>query len=287
MIDEDGVQRPNSPDGHMYELKNAEEIKLKTFDGEYAYYPKLPFRIWAAFLRDVGILVMAPAMLFKFGCHVYGKQNRKAMRRKGCVMTLNHVHVWDDFTVGSNVFFWRKIYYTTLDANIRLRTVGFFMRSIGGIPIPAESLSGMKKFNEDIGTILKKNKPVLFNPEAALWPEYRGIRPFKKGAFSAAVKNNVPVLPIVLLFKRKLKHNGRFKVKFSYAICKPIYPDQSLPLHQRIDALTQQVYEVSKQVAQEWYSLQNCGYEDQENLPKLRAKDLIFENDHFVVRKKR
>ena len=204
MIDKDGIERPDSPDGHILERKNQKR-KVK-FDGKYSYRPRnIFFRAWAAFFRALAICVFNPVMRIKYGLKVYGGGYTKKLKGKPYIVTVNHVHMFDDLSIGTNLFTWRKIYFTTLDKNIRRPLIGFFLRSLGGIPIPVESIDGMKKFNDDISYLLKKNKVVLYNPEGSLWPYYREIRPFKRGAFSMAVKNDVPVVPFVMTFKRKQK----------------------------------------------------------------------------------
>lgn len=287
MIDQDGIERPDNPDDHILEIKN-EKRDIK-FDDKYAYRPRnIFFRMWAAIFRALAICIFGPFLSLKYKCYIFGSKHRKSLKGKPFIITCNHVHMYDDLSIGTNVFSNRKIYYTTLSRNIKRPAIGFFLRSLGGIPLPAESLSGMKKFNEDISELLSQNKPVLYNPEAALWPYYREIRPFKRGAFSMAVKNNVPVLPMIALFKRKQKRNGKFKYKVYFAMCEPVFADKTKGDERaQIEDLTQRVYETSKRVASEWYKIQDCGYGDERIARELTpGKDLFFENDKWVVREK-
>ncbi len=286
MIDKDGFERPDTTDEHMREIVNDKRDLV--FNDQYSYRPRsIFFRAWASVFRFMAICVFNPFMRLSRGLKIFGKENRKKLRHKGFVMTCNHVYLLDDLSVGTNVFATRKIYFTTLAQNIRRPMVGFWLRSLGGIPIPAGSLSGMKKFNDDISFLLKKHKPVLFNPEAAMWPFYREIRPFKRGAFQAAVRNDVPVLPIVALFKRKKKRNGKFKYFLTFALCNPIYVDKNLATErEQIDDLTQRAYQTTKSVAEEWYQIQDCGFDDQVGKPKIKTRNLVFENDKWKVEKK-
>lgn len=284
MIDKDGIERPDKFDGNILEIKNTTR-KIK-FDDKYNFKPRsIFFRMWAAFFRALAICFFNPYMVFKFKMKTFGGKNKKKLKGKTFVMTCNHVHLFDDVSIGTNLFCWRKIYYTTLQQNIQRPMIGFFLRSLGGIPIPATSISGMKKYNQDLSEILKKNKPILFNPEGSMWPHYREIRPYKRGAFSTAVKNDVPVLPIVLLFKGKKKKNGKYKYRIYFAICNPIYPDKTLPDEKsKSEKMMQQTYETTKRVAEEWYQIQDCGFGDEKYTRKLRPhKDLFFENDQWIV----
>lgn len=287
MIDKDGVERPDQLDGNVLTIKN-EKRKVR-FDGNYSFRPRnIFFRMWSAFFRALAIMVFNPYMVLKYHMWTFGVENQKKLKGKPFVITCNHVHLFDDLSIGSNLFCWRKIYFTTLDRNIKRPMIGFFLRSLGGIPIPAESISGMKKFNEDISFLLKKRKPVLYNPEGSLWPGYREIRPYKRGAFSMAVKNDVPVLPLVVLFKRKPKKNGKFKTKLYFAICKPIEIDKTLPDEKsRSEKLMKQTFEVTQRVAKEWYEIQDCGFGDEKFKRNLKPnKTLFFEDDHWIVKEK-
>ncbi len=284
MIDRDGFVRPDSASEHIMEIKNQNR-KVK-FDGNYPYKPRnIFFRAWAAFFRGLAICVFNPVMVLKYGLYAFGEDNRKFLRRKPFIMTVNHVSFLDDLAIGTNVFSWRKIYFTTLEQNIRRPAIGFFLRSLGGIPIPAQSIEGTKKFNEDISKILKSGKPVLYNPEGSLWPKYRGVRDFKRGAFSTAVKNDVPVLPIVALFKRKHLMNGKYSYKIYFAICKPVFFDKTLDEHAASLKLKNQVYETTKRVAKQWYEIQDCGFGDEKVSRQLQPnKNLFFEDDQWIVR---
>ena len=284
MIDKDGINRPDKVDENVLEIKNTTR-KVK-FDDTYNFRPRnIFFRMWAAFFRGLAITFFNPFMVLNFKMRTFGGKNKNALKGKPFIMTCNHVHLFDDVSIGTNLFCWRKIYFTTLQQNIQRPMIGFFLRSLGGIPIPATSISGTRKFNQDLSDILKKNKPILYNPEGSLWPYYREIRPYKRGAFSMAVKNDVPVLPMVLLFKRKKKRNGKFKYRLYFAICSPIYADKSLPDEKsRSEKLMQQTYDVTKRVATEWYQIQDCGFGDEIISRKLRpGKDLFFEDDQWIV----
>lgn len=284
MIDKDGIERPDKLDDNILEVKN-DKRKLK-FDGKYNYKPRsIFFRMWAGFFRGLTICVFNPFMVLRFHMWTFGSDNGKALKGKPFIITCNHVHVFDDVSIGSNLFCWRKFYFTTLDRNIKRPMVGFFLRSLGGVPIPAHSLSGMKKFNEDISEILSKNKPVLYNPEGSLWPYYREIRPYKRGAFVTAVKNDVPVLPLAVLFKRKKKRNGKYRYYMYFAMCKPVYADKTLPDEKsQSEKLMQQVYETTKRVTREWYEIQDCGFGDEKVHRVLKpGKTLAFEDDQWIV----
>lgn len=263
MIDRDGFERPDNFDDHMMEIKNTN--RYVSFDGKYPFRPRnIFFRAWAAFFRAFAICFFNPFARLFYRIKINGKEKLKAFKGKGFIMTINHVHLMDDLCVGTNLFPLRKIYFTTLSLNIKRPMIGFWLRSLGGIPIPNESISGNRKFNEDITYLLKHNKPVLYNPEGSLWFNYREIRPFKRGAFVMAVRNDVPVIPIVLTFRRKLKRNKKFKYYITYTICDPAYHDKNLSEKEASEKLMTQVHDLTAKTAEEFYKNNNCGFDDKD-----------------------
>ncbi|MGN1200726.1 MAG: lysophospholipid acyltransferase family protein [Candidatus Caccovivens sp.] len=288
MIDKDGVERPDAPDENILKIKH--DKRKIAFDGDYNFKPhNIFFRMWASFFRVIAITILNPYIRIKYKFTIFNSKNKDKLKGKPFIMTSNHVHIFDDVSIGTNLFCWRKIYFTTLDRNIKRPMVGFWLRSLGGIPIPAGSLSGMKRFNEDISYLLRKGKPILYNPEGSLWPYYREIRPYKRGAFSMAVKNDVPVLPLIVLFKRKPKRNGKYKYEMFHAVCNPIEIDKSLPDEKsRCEKLMKETFEVTKRIAKEWYEIQDCGFGDEKYKRKLKPnKELFLENDQWVVKEKK
>ena len=262
MIDQDGIERPDKPDEHMMKIKNTKR-KVR-FDNTYPYRPRnIFFRIWAWLFRAAAICVFCPYFFITGKVRVRGRKNLKGLGRKAFVVVCNHVTVIDDLSIGTNILNMRKIYFTTLQQNVQRPAIGFFLRSLGGIPIPAASVSGMRKFDEDLSYLLKHKKPIIYNPETALWPRYRGVRPFKRGAFVTAVKNDVPILPIAITMKRKQKKNGKYKYKYIFTICPTLFPDKELNEKEASEKLLKQTHDKIKSVVEEYYKNNECGFDDE------------------------
>lgn len=98
---------------------------------------------------------------------------------------------------------------------------GPFMEALGGIPL-GDTINGVKRFNGYVNILLKRKKPILIFPEAALWPYYRKIRPFNRGPFAFSVQSEAPILPVVLTFRTMKNRKQRMIVN----ILKPIYPGE-------------------------------------------------------------
>jgi hypothetical protein len=83
-------------------------------------------------------------------------------------------------------------------------------------------------------------------------------------AFVAAVKNDVPVFPIAITFKRKKKKNGKYKYKLFYNLCEPIYIDHTLETEkEKSEKLLRQTFEVMDKTIKEFYQNNDCGFDDE------------------------
>ena len=101
------------------------------------------------------------------------------------------------------------------------------------MPIPKQK-SGIVKFHNTISNVLEKGKWIHFYPETSAWFYFDAIRPFKKGVFSYAVKNNKPIIPLVITFrdpKKIFKLIYRKKPLLTITVGEPIFPDLSLNEH--------------------------------------------------------
>lgn len=166
---------------------------------------------------------------------IYGKENLKEVKKTGVIITCNHVHPTDAPIMATRLFgIRRKVRFVMLSENMDIPVAGPIMEALGGIPL-GDTINGAKHFNGYINILLRRKKPVLIFPEAALWPYYRKIRPFSRGPFLFSVNNKVPILPVVLTFRTK--KNGKQKMVVN--ILKPIYPGEknSKELMEEVQAL--------------------------------------------------
>jgi len=87
------------------------------------------------------------------------------------------------------------------------------------------TLKQNRAFDGMVERLLKKKLFLHFYPEEAMWTNWRQSRPFKRGAFLYASKNNVPVVPIIYCFRGKRGSRG-----LTVQICKPIYPQENVSI---------------------------------------------------------
>lgn len=198
---------PETYDEHIIKVKHRKDPK--SIGENYKFENRnIFYRIYAAIIR-VLVYILIP-IVGKVTCRykIRGKKNLKAVRKKGAVLVANHVHPLDACIICAAMMRRRKIRIISLKENMDIPFVGKLIKALGCIPL-ADTYRGMMKFNETIYKLLEKKKLVLFFPEASLWPNYRGIRPFHKGAFGFALKANVPVLPLVFTFEKNRKGKTR------------------------------------------------------------------------------
>ena len=105
--------------------------------------------------------------------------------------------------------------------------------------------------------LLKSGNFVLVYPEQSMWWNYRKPKPLKKGAFSFAAKNNVPVLPCFITMKDSefLGDDGFFTQEYTIHIAPPIYPDEAQTNGKNVDDMMKKNYEVWKDIYEKEYHI--------------------------------
>lgn len=239
MIDEEGRVWPDDPHAHIMKPPK----KRKELDYSYKYEHKnIFYKAWSFFLRVLALIFLPIGNYNVYRFKIKGRKNLRKLRKTGFVAVSNHVLHMDAAIIASSIFNLRKCYFIMLGENSTIPVAGSIMKALGGIPI-ASNTSGTVKFFSYCNKLLKKKKPILIFPEVAMWHGYKGIRPFETGGFRLAIKNNVPVLPIVITLKYRNKKKTRYKAFFN--ICEPIYPDKTLqgkPASSELAERTRQVF---------------------------------------------
>ena len=240
---------PDRSDQHMLELKRTHPITLD------AHYPYMPKGFWfickRAFVASLLHLVVFPVTHLTHGLRIYGRENLKAHKeelRNGAITVSNHVFMWDYLCVLKAIrphisYFpaWKPNFESSFSP---------FMRILGGIPIPEDSLSSMKAFKRGLEEVLESGNWLHVFPEGSLWYFYPDIRPLKLAAFTYAVRYEKPVIPISMSFRprkgfRKLFGKGPF---VDLHIAAPMYADSSLPPREAAKDLRARIYRVMQEM---------------------------------------
>ena len=88
----------------------------------------------------------------------------------------------------------------------------------------------MVKFMKAFATLLERGETILIYPEQGMWWNYRKPRPMQDGAFSLAVRNNAPIVPIFIgMEDSDVMDPDGFPVQaYTLHILPAIYPDENL-----------------------------------------------------------
>lgn len=228
-------------DSHIIHL--WEPLKFN-IDKNYNYVPMgKVFRFFSDFLYYfIAFPILKIVIKLVYDLKIEGKENIKNLS-SGAITVSNHVLVLDCAMVGIACGF-KKIYYTTLEGSFKIPFVRKLIKLLRAIPIP-NSIKNKEFFIKNIDTLLQKGNIVHFYPEGSLWPYYQEIRHFKNGAFDFAVRNNVPVVPMIFKFRMPKGLRKLFKRKkdVTLSILSPIFPDNTIPdKMNRIRKLKEEVY---------------------------------------------
>ena len=132
------------------------------------------------------------------GLKVEGRENLSKMGDE-YITVANHINMIDCAMIALTIFP-RIPYFLTLQSNLEIPFIKYLVMLFRGIPIPRKK-SGKEKMVNTIDGLLKRGEIVGIYPEGHLIPYYDGIREFKNGAFNFAVRNQVPILPIVFTYR--------------------------------------------------------------------------------------
>ena len=194
---------------------------------------------------------------------VKGIENFLAVRDRGTIITSNH------FSPGENYAVWRAIrkqmredkrllYRVIKEGNYTNppKPFGLFMRHCNTLPLSSQTAT-MKKFLQAVKTLLGRGETILIYPEQSMWWNYRKPKPMQDGAFSLAVRNKTPVVPIFITMEDSdvPDGDGFFVQEYTINILPAIYPDNSLSNIEAREAMKKENYEGWVKVYEDFYKV--------------------------------
>ena len=104
-------------------------------------------------------------------------------------------------------------------------------------------------------TVLQHGDFMVVYPEQSMWWNYRKPKPLKKGAYTFAAQNHVPVLPCFITMQDSdiLGDDGFYIQEYTIHIAPAIYPDPDKNRAENIEAMRQKNYEVWKEIYEKTY----------------------------------
>ncbi len=238
-MEEQRIQDENEDIIHM---KEPLELNI---DEKYQYIKE--GRVFSLFsnLLYYGIAFPVLTILNKiiYDLKIEGRENIRNIKG-GAISVSNHVLVLDCTMVGL-AFGLRKIYFTTREGSFKIPVIRKLIRLLRAVPIPSQ-IRNEEHLIEQLDKAIKDGKIIHFYPEKALWPYYEKIRNFKNGAFNFAIRNDVPVIPIVIKFREPKGIRKIFKRKkdVTVKILEPIaYREKHENKKASIEELKKQVHQ--------------------------------------------
>ena len=189
---------------------------------------------------------------------VRGIENFTAVKC-GKIVTCNH------FSVGDNYAVWvalrdymdgRMLYKVIREGNYTNppKPFGLFMRHCNTLPLSSQKAT-MVKFMKAFAELLRRGETILIYPEQGMWWNYRKPRPMQDGAFSLAVRNKAPIVPIFITMEDSdvLDPDGFFVQEYTMHILPAIYPDENLSPREAKQDMKNRNYEAWVKTYEEFY----------------------------------
>lgn len=217
-----------------------------TVDKDYQFRPKnFGFKIGSGIVRFLLRSLLPVVNKMMFDVRIEGKDNLNQI--DNAIRISNHVMLLDAM-INFQVAFGHRHYMTGAEFQLKKGMGAKFLRAGRFLPL-ASSIKAMSNLDKEISAIFEEgNSVVTFYAEQVMWEKYENSRPLKKGAFHYAVKNNVPVVMTVILFREPnwLRRKLGVKKDVTVKICPAIYPKKDLSVKENIEYLqkaTQEVYD--------------------------------------------
>ena len=177
----------------------------------------------------------------------------------GRIVTCNH------FSVGDNYAVWvalrdhmdgKFLYKVIREGNYTNppKPFGLFMRHCNTLPLSSQRAT-MVKFMKAFAELLRRGETILIYPEQGMWWNYKKPRPMQDGAFSIAVRNKAPIVPIFITMEDSdvIDPDGFPVQEYTLHIMPAIYPNPTLSLREAKEDMRKKNYDAWVQVYEQFY----------------------------------
>ena len=177
----------------------------------------------------------------------------------GKIVTCNHFSISDNYAVWialRDYMNGKMLYKVIREGNYTNppKPFGLFMRHCNTLPLSARTAT-MKKFLNAVKVLLERGETILVYPEQSMWWNYRKPKPMQDGAFSLAVKNKVPIVPIFITMEDSdvLDSDGFFVQEYTINVLPAIYSNESLSAKEARETMRKENYEAWVKVYEDFY----------------------------------
>ena len=116
-------------------------------------------------------------------------------------------------------------------------------------------MATVKKFLRAVKVLLERGETILIYPEQSMWWNYRKPKPLQDGAFSLAVRNKAPIVPIFITMEDSdvPDGDGFYVQEYTLHILPAIYPDPTLSSAEAKERMKKENYEAWVRTYEEFY----------------------------------
>lgn len=243
-VEEDPPTRELKPDQVDY-LKRKLSSRIKT---------RFTYKVARKFMNSI---LENRQLIIK---DIIGIENMDALD-SGAVITCNHFNAYDSFAIQiayerSKQRGHRRLYRVIREGNYT-NFPGFYgmlMRNCYTFPLSSNKET-MKKFMRSMDAVLQHGDFMVIYPEQSMWWNYRKPKPLKKGAFTFAAGNQVPVLPCFITMEDSdiLGDDGFYVQEYTIHIAPAIYPNSSLTKAKNVEKMRDANYQIWKEIYEQTY----------------------------------
>ena len=221
----------------------------ETFDEHYPYLDESPKYKWNNWIGHHFVLRLVYLVNhIRNGVRFEGRENLKKYKNElsgGAITIANHCNYLDCPAVLEAVHAKPTVripmYHLTF-----LTNVSWYLKAVGGIPVPFESMAAMKKYNEAFDEFHRRGYWFHVFPESSRWDGYKPLRPFFKGAFTMAYKYEMPLLPCVIKFRERKGIYRLFAKKddplLTVVVGTPVFPDKTTARQQDVNRMREECF---------------------------------------------
>jgi 1-acyl-sn-glycerol-3-phosphate acyltransferase len=148
----------------------------------------------------------------KYGIDVELVNGESLVDTPQAVTISNHQSLVDVVAIGA--VFDRHLQFLTRDTLFRFPVFGRAMRKVGMLPVKFAKGRVNGHLEEAIHSAISSGAQLFYFPEGTRSKD-GSLGRFKRGAFSAAVQENLPILPLVVQGSRELMYKGALRIRSS------------------------------------------------------------------------
>ncbi len=196
----------------------------------------------------------------KYNIQVIGEENLRAVSTGG-IITSNHFSRYENLCVYNAVQKAdkkRKVNFVIREGNYFMPgSIGFMLKNYYTLPL-SSNMRTMINFKKAVKELLNRKEFILIYPEQSMWWNYRKPKPFKSGAFTLAVQNNVPIVPCFVTMKvvAGYDEDGFPNQEYTIHVMNPIYPNKEKTSKENVDYLMSENFRLCKEKYEEVYGVE-------------------------------